>query len=947
MTAAERKGTPYDRTDIANPKDLIVKMEGGRADSVAAMSDQIDRLKDRAMDHPEVGKIAKSIGEALHDLTDGFRKTWTPASRGPEAKLTAENIREKNSGRQHLLDQITEHYDLARRLFDKMPDKMEDPEGAKARFIDAIQTGELDKLPADQREIAKSIYRTQDDLLKMVRDRGKLKSTMTTEEREQYNAQNEKEFMNYYFPGIWDKGSQDKAKQIVMERMAKRPLKGSGAFLKQKTIDLYSDGLRAGLKPLYDNPIDMLFHKSSEMAKWVMAKDIYDEMKKTGTMKMIPVDFHGPVGWMKIDDPSATIYGKNDVAGYRVKWTDADGEKQSKIFKPQPLSADDYASMKPAEREDAQWADAKDRADKYAEIVDGETEDARAGLSIVGHLYAPEGAATVLNNMLSTGLRKNAAFRAYMGTANVANQMQLGFSAYHAGFTSAEAMVSQFALGLHYLADRDFGKAAKSFGGVPFAAVTSARLGRQMMQSWDNPSLHPDAVKFTAGGKTYDLNDLYSLGGGRMHMDQIYKTQITRNMQKLISQGNYISAALRAPFAGMEQMARPIMEHLVPWQKAGAFAKLAEMEISKATRAGKDLTHEELRAKMATIVDSIDNRMGQMIYDNTFWNKTAKDLAMASVRSVGWNVGTIREIIGGGQDMAKAVRNLSKGQKAELTTRMAYVVALPVLTGIMGAVGQYLMTGEGPDDVKDLYYPRTGGLDENGRPDRVVLPTYMKDVYHYATEPGKTLSNKLHPLLNYLAEMWQNKDYYGTKIRNEDDPLVVQAMDAVKHLGATMTPFAIRGAIKQSGLGAGPAETIAPFIGITPAPRAINQTAAERKMTEFGADKLPIGGRTQAEQDRFDLRRQIFRAIKTNDPDAPQLIADSTKSGQLSHGDITKIRNSAKNPPEVNHFKALTYDQAQIVFRIASPEEKQILGKYMMEKTRNEMQKKRGINLTE
>jgi hypothetical protein len=525
--------------------------------------------------------------------------------------------------------------------------------------------------------------------------------------------------------------------------------------------------------------------------------------------------------------------------------------------------------------------------------------------------------------------------------------MQLGFSAYHAGFTSAEAMVSQFALGLHYLADRDFGKAAKSFGGVPFAAVTSARLGRQMMQSWDNPSLHPDAVKFTAGGKTYDLNDLYSLGGGRMHMDQIYKTQITRNMQKLISQGNYISAALRAPFAGMEQMARPIMEHLVPWQKAGAFAKLAEMEISKATRAGKDLTHEELRAKMATIVDSIDNRMGQMIYDNTFWNKTAKDLAMASVRSVGWNVGTIREIIGGGQDMAKAVRNLSKGQKAELTTRMAYVVALPVLTGIMGAVGQYLMTGEGPDDVKDLYYPRTGGLDENGRPDRVVLPTYMKDVYHYATEPGKTLSNKLHPLLNYLAEMWQNKDYYGTKIRNEDDPLVVQAMDAVKHLGATMTPFAIRGAIKQSGLGAGPAETIAPFIGITPAPRAINQTAAERKMTEFGADKLPIGGRTQAEQDRFDLRRQIFRAIKTNDPDAPQLIADSTKSGQLSHGDITKIRNSAKNPPEVNHFKALTYDQAQIVFRIASPEEKQILGKYMMEKTRNEMQKKRGINLTE
>lgn len=50
--------------------------------------------------------------------------------------------------------------------------------------------------------------------------------------------------------------------------------------------------------------------------------------------------------------------------------------------------------------------------------------------------------------------------------------------------------------------------------------------------------------------------------------------------------------------------------------------------------------------------DSIDNRFGQLVYDNLFWNKSAKDIGMVMTRSLGWNLGTVREIGGGLKDLA-------------------------------------------------------------------------------------------------------------------------------------------------------------------------------------------------------------------------------------------------------------------------------------------------------
>jgi hypothetical protein len=55
-----------------------------------------------------------------------------------------------------------------------------------------------------------------------------------------------------------------------------------------------------------------------------------------------------------------------------------------------------------------------------------------------------------------------------------------------------------------------------------------------------------------------------------------------------------------------------------------------------------------------------------MVYDNLFWNKAGKDIAFLCVRSVGWNLGTFRELGGAVFDAAGNVRRLQSLERFPL-----------------------------------------------------------------------------------------------------------------------------------------------------------------------------------------------------------------------------------------------------------------------------------------
>jgi hypothetical protein len=74
------------------------------------------------------------------------------------------------------------------------------------------------------------------------------------------------------------------------------------------------------------------------------------------------------------------------------------------------------------------------------------------GTRIFGYWVAPEPVARIVNNYFSPGLREQSAlFRGYLNLGNNMNQFQLGWSAFHLGFTSMDAATSGMALGIYQI----------------------------------------------------------------------------------------------------------------------------------------------------------------------------------------------------------------------------------------------------------------------------------------------------------------------------------------------------------------------------------------------------------------------------------------------------------------------------------------------------------------
>lgn len=647
------------------------------------------------------------------------------------------------------------------------------------------------------------------------------------------------------------------AANAFAKNASKRPLEGQKGFLKQRTYMTFKEGIDAGLEPITWNPVDWALMRHLETQKYVMAHRTINELKAEGIVKFVKIGAPRPDGFVKIDDKISTIYSRNQAN----------------------------------------------------ELV------------LEGHYYAQEDAARIINNYLSPGLSDSYIFNLYKGAGNVLNQFQLGLSLFHLGFTSVDAAVSRFALGLNKLFAGNPLGAIKEMASFPLAPITNVLKGNKLYGAWFGKDSSPEMKMIT---------DAMATAGGRARMDKFYATKFTDRLKDSFRQGHYLKGALQIPFGVIETAAKPIMEWIVPRQKLGVFFDLMKFEMEK----NPEMTHQELRDTSQKIWDSVDNRMGQLVYDNLFWNKTVKDLAMASTRSVGWNLGTFREIGGGVLDTAKIIPDMIRGKKTKFTYRMSYIIALPIVTGIMGAVYQYLATGEGPHELKDLYFPRTGGIDKNGNPNRVSLPSYMKDIYHYAKHPVRTLTNKLAPQNAMIAQMLSNKDYYGTKIRNEDDPLVRQLLDELKYSAEQFIPFGVRNATKET-YGQTPTTKALSFVGITPAPYDINMTPAEEKAYEINRNKIPVGARTkeqsQESQDLAHVRNQ-YLSSKNN-----AVLIKAVRDGKITSKDMKDIIKNKDLTPLQRSVKHFGVEEVFSLMSDATAKEYKILKNTFLEKYKNKM----------
>ena len=570
----------------------------------------------------------------------------------------------------------------------------------------------------------------------------------------------------------------------------------------------------------------------------------------------------------------------------------------------------------------------------------GEIQKKREGTTILGHYYVPEPVAKLLNNYLSPGLRSSES--KLIGTSydytrrlgNLLNQANLSFSLFHGINTTTDVMASTFGLGLRQILATPGQrlKGLKTILTTPISPLPNLWRGHQLLKEYHKDLDNIDDPKFR------EMMGAIITAGGRAGLDPFYYNQAVESFRRTIADirkgtsEEQVKAMGKLPFkaisAGIEVAAHPVMQWLVPRQKMGLFALLAQHEMQRA-REGR-ITDEQLAERLAQSWDNVDNRLGQLVYDNLFWNRKFKDFAMLMVRSVGWNLGSWREYGGAIGD----ILNMPTGKRQAqgdvwLSQKMAYTSGAIFTYMVLGSLIQNMLTGEDPEELRDYFFPKTGNLNPDGSDERLSLPTYAKDWFAYSKHPVKTIQHKLHPLWSDLSEMFQNEDFYGVEIRHPDDPLVRQTKDVCEYMAKCFLPFSVRNYQKMMLTGQPKWKAAAiSASGIISAPASITRSPAQELMAKYNIEKLPRGSRTKEQFEKSQLRKQYRDKIKKGEPIDPAEVHTA-----FTIKEWRAVRKSAKIAPFAASFKRLAFSEALNVYTIANSEERRqvrsvLIGKY-------------------
>lgn len=810
----------------------------------------------------DIAPAMKATGEGLAAAWDGIKAAVNPMDRTPAAeeagRILIEGMGRMEHGKEKFINSLNKasmETGAATTKLAKALDLLQSSTTlADKLFTHMTETERIDfmqKMDTGEQQTTKELQQVADAIKTMFEAKAKAVQALGTGALETVREN--------YFPHVWDK-SED-ARREISTRLSKRPLEGSKGFSKARVFEDINAGIEAGFKLVDTNPINLVFLKMAEMDKYINAHVALQAMEESGLVELIPAGERMPEGY-------GDISGKYGMVTKRAHQDSTTGE-------PGKLQSYRY--------------------------------------------IAREDVAQVFNNYLSPNLYNNKyvgkPFTAYMKAANTLNQFQLGvFSAFHAGFTSLEAVISHAALGIKALTRGDIKEAGKYFKHAPAAWYLNPKLGNKVMKAWMGDE--------AAAREMPQIIQWLEMAGARRIMDSRFQTDQTQKMFQAWSEGNKIGAGLRSIPAIVEQSARPILEWLVPRQKLGVFTEMA-YEWSKNNPAS---SHEATRKAMQQIWNRVDSRLGQVVYDRLFVHNVAKNLTQALVRAPGWTGGTILEVGGGIKDLAIYFKDLAtNGKQAELSDRAAYTLSLLVTTAIANTVLTAAFTGEPPEDWKDLLTFRTGKKDEKGNPERFMLPTYAKDLYAYAQKPGTTLMHKAHPLLSLIGDLVQNKDYYGTEIRHQGDNPAFQLVQAGKFTAKAFIPFWMKGAAKEYERGGSIAAMAAPLIGIMPAPADLNKTEAERLASEMVQARMPKGTKTQEQFERGQLIQHLSGLARRDPVEARKEIRQALQEQKINGLQARHIMQNARLAPIQVAFKRLSFEEAQRVYEVATEAEKKKL----------------------
>ena len=527
------------------------------------------------------------------------------------------------------------------------------------------------------------------------------------------------------------------------------------------------------------------------------------------------------------------------------------------------------------------------------------------------------------------------AYRVARTLADSSTSLQLAISGFHFTFALADAQFSTLALGLAEAERGNYGKAALNVAKAItplWAPIDLFRDGYTLRKAYLEgkvpEKLKPLANAVLMAGGTFSNADFKIDPLHRNFTDafrnaaESYKTGAKGEAAKEVA----IGVAKMVP-AILETVNKPLMEHMIPSMKLGVFSQLAAFEMSKGP--------ENLRPRLQRAWQVTEDRLGQMTYDNLFWDKAAQQALHIATRSVGWNLGTF--------NVAKGATDIFKtGLKpSNISHRTNYVVATIVGTAINGMILQYL-SGNGlpkarknPKDEFLPYVPgssdaftpvtgRPGETDQHGNPIRTMPAGYMKDLAEFARmSAGKAsivdfLASKANPMISGVSEALANKDSMGNEIGNVGERIA----HTIPH------PIAFEQVSKAREEGASWPRALAPAVGFPAAKKDLVSTAAENALRE-ALKKRGASQDADAAEERMKLSRyaEAWRKGRTD------IAKEALAKGEISPGQMRWIQNKSKITDFMetgSKSRNLTFEDLYDVYQKGNSEERRTIRAELM-----------------
>ncbi len=644
-----------------------------------------------------------------------------------------------------------------------------------------------------------------------------------------------------------------------------------------------SEGIAAGGEPWTYNPVTMFKMAFGDMQKYITARRMWNGLKDIDAVKFVRFGQKAPDGFVRVPDKITQVYF-------------------------------------PAES--------------------GE------GLVKAGEYWVEEGAGRLINRYLSRDMVREAAIgRGLLGLKNITTAMELGLSAFHLVFETLETAASSVGLGARELSyGVTHGNITSILSGVkeiaasPFSSfLTADRAGGAAIKYVDNPEAflaeargqkfierYPEAANLIA--------DLFT-GGGKLAMSQDYKINSIRTFREAVAQNNYIGAAVRGIPALSELMMKPLFETYIPRLKIGMFLKEYSNAVNE--RASELNSGAMTRPELARRTwDFVEDRLGEMNFDNLFWDRSFKSAMQVLVRSVTWKLGNIRGFGKAFIEQGKEFKDAyDEGRLPTLAPEMGWALGVIALHATIGATMQYMMTGKKPEQLVDYFYPQ---IDSDGN--RLSIPTYARDAFHLWHKPVGWVGASASGFISRALELWRNKDFFGVQVYDPEDSYTQNAVDMLVHM--TPLPFSVSSMAKMREKGEPVGKQAMGFAGFTKAPYYIEQSEAQQKAYDLMGEAMPQRARTKEEFARASLVKQYAneykQAMKKNDRNAEGEITErmsaDAKAGKLNYADIDRFVKKVAAEPLASTVGRLDVRDALQVWKVATPPEKRQLAGVMAEK---------------